>query len=1013
VKIHNTRIFTVTAGFFLTALLIVSSMQLSQFFINNAKASTGDNIGPVNYGDVNQYEWPMWKGSETWACFNPGPAPNSPDLKWIVDAPGASSGRYYPCAANGKVYIYNGARMQAFDGQTGALVWNESYPSSASGPTKIDDHHMVAGSNCFDPDTGALLWRATPTPSPLTGLNYTFATSPDFRSAGGYSSTYKMYVNHGLGWNFSDPSKPPVLQWDISNTLFGNFEFESVGTTNNGTGVALYHGDTVVYGINIETGGVLWTAQTSAGYNSYQGCYYDGAFYKGLIDGTFWAINATDGSIMWTYPNEMWYTNFGCSCAAAYGMVYEIRSDGTMFAFNAKNGDVVWTYKTNWMFYWGGPVVADGKIFVTDPDSGRDPYTGETVDGTEYVSLDAFTGKLLWKMYDLKPGSAGAEATMIAYGNLYVISDRGKLRCYGEKGQDWPMYRHDPQGTNVGASGPNQMEVRWKFPTIGQVIGSAAIVNQKVYIGSYDKNLYCIDLWTGEKIWNFTTNAYIGWSPAVIGGRVYTGADDGNVYCLDANDGKIVWQKQITEYAPGNLSARYSYPTPSPLIYGNKLYIGGVDGKEYCLSLTDGAILWSFDTAPGEKRAFITNLKSSGTIGSDGNLYVVGSPASNAQKYQIYKLDPTSGTVLLQWRMPYTSYPPSTDTIFATPLVVEDRLYIADQNSRFYCFNTTDGQQIWNYTTTGGGVQNAASAVYFEGNVYFSGGMALVCANASTGEVVWNHFLAREVYSNPTIAGYGNTGLQADRNNAKIYIGENMGFEYCMNLTTSEKISWYSTGSFVDSSVALSNGKAVVGSRDFNIYCFEEANPTPPLTLQINIDADKTQANPGTPVTIQGTIFPVVRNLPLDVTFYNADGSQTSNTAAYDSETGAFTTTYTPNVSGQLNIEAKTPANKDANVAESKSNTVSIDIQTPTTPTPPPTQTPTQTPPPTTEPTPTVTTPPPTPQPTTESTNPPPSTVVTSGLNISYEVFYAGVAVIVVAVIASTVAIVLTLRKKK
>jgi hypothetical protein len=76
VKINNTRIFTVTAGFFLTALLIVSSMQLSQFFINNAKASTGDNIGPVNYGDVNQYEWPMWKGSETWACFNPEPAPN-------------------------------------------------------------------------------------------------------------------------------------------------------------------------------------------------------------------------------------------------------------------------------------------------------------------------------------------------------------------------------------------------------------------------------------------------------------------------------------------------------------------------------------------------------------------------------------------------------------------------------------------------------------------------------------------------------------------------------------------------------------------------------------------------------------------------------------------------------------------------------------------------------------------------------------------------------------------------
>jgi outer membrane protein assembly factor BamB len=242
------------------------------------------------------------------------------------------------------------------------------------------------------------------------------------------------------------------------------------------------------------------------------------------------------------------------------------------------------------------------------------------------------------------------------------------------------MYRHDAQGTNVGKSGPNNMSVRWKFPTGGQVIGSAAIVNQKVYIGSYDKNLYCLDLWTGKKIWNYTTGLYIGWSPAVVGGKVYTGADDGIVYCLNAESGALIWKKQITEFAPANMSARYSYATASPLIYGDKLYIGGVDGKEYCLNINDGSILWSFDTAPGAKTAFITNLKSSGTIGPDGSLYVVGSPTSTAQKYQIYKLNAKTGEVILQWRMPYTSYPPSTDTIFATPLVVGDKLFIADHS---------------------------------------------------------------------------------------------------------------------------------------------------------------------------------------------------------------------------------------------------------------------------------------------------------------------------------------------
>jgi eukaryotic-like serine/threonine-protein kinase len=997
-KVKNTS----AALLFLALLLTGAVIQLTQTFnVGSASASLGDNIGPVDYGNVNQYEWPVWKGNERWDSFSSGPAPNSADLKWIVNAPGAASGRYYPCAANGKVYIYSGRIMQAFDGQTGELVWNVTYPVTVSGPTKIDATHMVAGSICFNPDTGAQIWQATPVPSPLTGLNYTFATSPDFRSAGGYSSTYKMYFQHGYAWNFSDPSKPPVLQWDISNTLFGNFEFESVGTTTNGTGVVIYHGDTVVYGINVNNGKVLWTAQTSGGYNSYQGCYYDGAFYKGLIDGSFWAINATDGSIMWTYPNNMWYTNFGCSCAAAYGMVYEIRADGTFFAFNAKNGDVVWTYKTNWMFYWGGPVVADGKIFVTDPDAGRDPYTGITADGVEYACIDAFTGKLLWKMYDIRPGSAGSEATMIAYGNLYIIAESGKLRCYGEKGQDWSMYRHDPQGTNVGTSGPNNMSVRWKFPTGGQVIGSAAIVNQKVYIGSYDKNLYCIDLWTGEKIWNFTTGLYIGWTPAVVGGKVFTGADDGTVYCLNADNGNLIWKKQITEFAPGNVSARYSYATASPLIYSNKLYIGGVDGKEYCLNINDGSILWSFDTAPGAKTAFITNLKSSGTIGPDGSLYVVGSPTSTAQKYQIYKIDSTNGNVILQWRMPYTSYPPSTDTIFATPLVVGDKLYIPDQNSRFYCYNTTNGKQLWNYTTTGGGVQNAASAVYFEGLVYFSGGMTIVCANATTGQVVWNHFLAREVYSNPTIAGYGDTGLAKDMANAKLYIGENMGFEYVMNLTSSAKISWYATGSFVDSSVALSNGKAVVGSRDFFVYCFEEANPTPPLAPQIKVSTNVNQVTSGGAVSVTGSIFPVIHNLPVTVSFVRPDNSHIDVPATYDQNTGAFTVSRTLDTAGKWSIVGTTVSNKDANVAASASNIINVDVNAPATPTPPP-----QTPTPET-PTPIPTAPP------TVAPTPIASSQTNAGQYISNQEFFIGLAVLCLVVVASAAAVVLALRRKK
>jgi len=893
------------------------------------------------YGDVMQYEWGQWKANGHWDSYSPGPAPNSGDLLWMINATGAASGRYYPAAFNGKVYIYSGNQMRAYDGLTGALVWNQTYASGGA-PVKIDNTHAVAGQTCFNPDTGALIWRATPVPSPLTpNINYTFATSPDFRAMGSYSEEAKMYVKAGLGWNFSNPDQPPKLQWDISNTLFGNWDFESSGKDNTGRVVALYRGDTVIYGIDIATGKVIWTSQTSGGYNAYQGNYYDGAFYKGLIDGNFWAINATNGAIMWKYPHDVWYTNFGCGSCAAYGMVYSLRTDGYLFAFDAKTGEVVWKYLADWMYYWGGPQVADGKIYVSAPDGGGgDPYTGRASD-QEYVCIDAFTGKLLWKIFDLRPGASGAEPTMIAYGNVY-IPEGGRLRCYGEAKSDWPMFRRDPLLMAHGASGPTSMSLRWSFPTGGQVIGSPSIVNDRVYIGSYDKNLYCLNYSTGAKIWNFTTGTYIGWSPAVVGGKVYTGADDGKVYCLDAITGSLVWTKPLTVYAPANLSARFSYATPSPIVQGNKLWIGGVDGFEYCLDIANsGNVLWSFDTAPGAKTAFVTNLKSSGAVMPDDTVWVVGSPTSTAQKYPIYHLSAT-GQILLQFRMPYTSLPPIVDTIFAAPCVVGDRLLIPDQDTRYYCFNTTNGAQIWNYTFTETS-QLTSCSTYYDGKFIIADGFETTALNATNGARIWSTFLKREVYNSPTVADYGDSWVQNDKNNAKVYIGENEGFVFCLNATSGTRDSWYSTESFVDSSVSLYKGWAFVGSRDFNLYCFEEANPTALLTPKISVKSSATQVSAGGPVTVSGTMFPAVPNLALTVHFSRPDGSHVDKQVAYAGVTGAFSVTYTPDTSGQWAITVASDYNRDANVLPSISNAVPLSVSG-AQPTSTPTATPTQTP---------------------------------------------------------------------
>ena len=68
---------------------------------------------------------------------------------------------------------------------------------------------------------------------------------------------------------------------------------------------------------------------------------------------------------------------------------------------------------------------------------------------------------------------------------------------------DWPMFRGGPALLGV-ASGqlPAKLNLLWTFKTGGPVKSSAAIVGQRVFIGSHDGLLYELDLATGSKIWS-------------------------------------------------------------------------------------------------------------------------------------------------------------------------------------------------------------------------------------------------------------------------------------------------------------------------------------------------------------------------------------------------------------------------------------------------------------------------------------------------------------------------------
>lgn len=87
----------------------------------------------------------------------------------------------------------------------------------------------------------------------------------------------------------------------------------------------------------------------------------------------------------------------------------------------------------------------------------------------------------------------------------------------------------------------DQDRVQWSFPTGGDVNPSPMVVNNIVFVGSFDTNLYVVDTATGDEQWVFQTDERVVSPPTVANGTVFVGSEDNNLYAVDADTGDQQW----------------------------------------------------------------------------------------------------------------------------------------------------------------------------------------------------------------------------------------------------------------------------------------------------------------------------------------------------------------------------------------------------------------------------------------------------------------------------------------
>ncbi len=482
--------------------------------------------------------------------------------------------------------------------------------------------------------------------------------------------------------------------------------------------------------------------------------------------------------------------------------------DGHLYALNATTGQLVWKYMGPGQAYPGYVNIADGKVYASTGQDGPNPL-GEGA--PQFTCFDAYTGKVIWQINNAELGAGPGATTIIAYGNLYAITPSGytvrpganSLIAYGSP-KDWSMFLGDPSHKATGYGAPTNMTLKWKFPTDAQVVSSPAVVQGKVYIGSYDKNWYCLNSSTGAKIWNFTTGFHIMSSPAVVNNKVYTGADDGYVYCLDANTGQQIWKTA----APGQvlhiiMGIIVEY-RGSPTVVDGKVYVGSLDHNLYCLNADTGAVLWTINTSGA--------IVSTPTYIANDGLYFASMDGF------VYKVNPQNGNII--WNQ---STPIGREiSMMGTPAVGDGKVFIGSgaaaagpaRIGQFYGLNATTGKFIWttNQLSGSGALQPTWPMIYLDGKVYFGDFFSFSCANATNGTKLWSCFLTREHFGGPAYA------------DGKFYVPSDSYGIYVVNASSGEKLGYFETGAQVRSSIAVYESKLYFGSCDWNVYCVEETS---------------------------------------------------------------------------------------------------------------------------------------------------------------------------------------------
>jgi len=359
---------------------------------------------------------------------------------------------------------------------------------------------------------------------------------------------------------------------------------------------------------------IRWTVKTS-GSDFSSPTVVNGTVYAGSWNGYEYALNASNGSVVWktflgTDPNCSWGSPMGVAGAATVwnGTVYVGGGNDYWYALSAANGSVEWKIKviddspSGGAYNWASPLLADGAEYIGIASCIDSPLVQGKIlmvnlSGNHSI-LHTFdtvpNGQIGATIWTTSAYDAGSNTVWVATGNddgstsqklaqsilalnASTLTLLGSWEVPGVNGSDsdfggGPILFHDASGRLlVGAENKNGV-----FYALNR---SNVTTN-----GSWKP------VWEDASASGFSpaafdgTTLYLGCGSAVINGTSFSGS----VQALNPSNGSVLWTQGTDGMVYGGLA------------YANGLVFEGSGTTEEVLDASTGAILSTLSVPSGQ-----------------------------------------------------------------------------------------------------------------------------------------------------------------------------------------------------------------------------------------------------------------------------------------------------------------------------------------------------------------------------------------------------------------------------